>query len=379
MAETVEGWLRDQQNTAATMGVTTPPEPMPDWDWQVAVPLTPEEVFAPATPAERALSLWPAPIGGRWLGLVVRQWALEGGSEMLANQLVGHRGWLEEVERLRTLLRNPRQQKLRDAAARIQANSADVRSGRPALPPLGRTTQARPSTDRGRLSITTGTIANLREENDAILAQRLRWRGLPDTPTTVAHLRAVAGGGREPLPTRGLLVTTFIYLQDRLLQHKISTDDTTLDEDVTVAITGSLALATGPLLHKAQEIALLHRNWLPTLGMQHPFADRKEQKKHHPRSFQSRGKPLDYLTEALDEDQVAKLIRGIRASVRAPGQQPSDSLIEQRISAYLKHGVSNRVSKRRRKAGLETTPPAGWTDRAREVLRGKIAAALLAK
>jgi len=51
--------------------------------------------------------------------------------------------------------------------------------------------------------------ADWRPSDDAGLAARLRDFGLPETPGTIRHLRAVAAKEtRPPLPTRGWLVTT---------------------------------------------------------------------------------------------------------------------------------------------------------------------------
>jgi hypothetical protein len=57
------------------------------------------------------------------------------------------------------------------------------------------------------LGIRAGSDRRL--DDDAGLATRLRHFGLPETPGTIRHLRAVAAGDpQRPLPTRGMLVMT---------------------------------------------------------------------------------------------------------------------------------------------------------------------------
>jgi len=55
---------------------------------------------------------------------------------------------------------------------------------------------------------------------DRVLGLRLRQQGLPDTPATRRHLRAVAAGRLYPLPARGALITTQLLTQAREVVHE---------------------------------------------------------------------------------------------------------------------------------------------------------------
>ena len=109
---------------------------------------------------------WPVPFNGRRLGLVIREWAEEAPSPTLASLLAGSKDWKAEVPSLRATFnvwreRNPGA----DLNGWVDGTAWWQRSGE---------------------DIDLGAGRHL--------ARRLRRRGLPDTPSTVRHLRAVAAG-----------------------------------------------------------------------------------------------------------------------------------------------------------------------------------------
>jgi hypothetical protein len=283
-----------------------------------------------------ATAQWPFPLGGRLLGLVIRQWAHEEPNETLANQLAEDPTWQRAVVDLRSLYATWCGQ----AADRPDHGLDDW---------LGKAGWS--WSPRGRSG----------DDPDAegSLAARLRGWRLPSTPATMRHLRAVVVGEREPLPARGLLVTTRLYLTEDVLETTRG-DILVPDANPEVSIDGALEFATGPLLDRAKEIALAHRNWGRRIR-QHPFttmaAVRKAQRGTFRPGEQAEDR-FDYLAEALRADGVENLQALIGCSRRN-----RDGL----IAEYLKK-VYDRVRARRVAAGLDPTPPPGWIEEARRRL-----------
>ena len=253
---------------------------------------------------------WPLPVGLRSLGFVVRQWAQEEPSATLASQLARLRAWRREARLVEYML------------------------------------------DRGALGDNAAS--------DRFVADRLTRRGLPATPATVRHLRAVIAGDREPLPARGLLVVTRVHV--RLLRRPgwpapVGRAEPPHD----VSVTGPLDFTTGPLVDRARGVALAHRDWLGRWG-RHRIADVREVRRSQRGAFAPTLPPgggrFDYRAEAL---------RGLDNLTLLARRHPYGP--EGAITDYL-DAVYRRVRKRRADAGLPPAPPREWRRELRPLLRG---------
>jgi hypothetical protein len=257
---------------------------------------------------------WPIPVGQRYLGMVLRQWAQEAPNQTLANQLEKLPKWRAEVRSLAYLWECG---VLPDDAA-----------------------------------------------HDRFIARRLQRRGLPATPATVRYVRALLAGEREPLPARGLLVTTRIYL--RLLRLPNWPASKRWPEPPNdVAITGQLDIVTGPVLDRARDVALNHRNWLET-WREHRLADVHEIRRAQIGAFKARLPPTaekyDYKLEALRNlDALVLLAQHDRYGSKGA------------IRKYL-DDVYYRVRKRRMAEGLPIAPPPNWRKEVRTVLEEELRA-----
>jgi hypothetical protein len=258
---------------------------------------------------------WPVAVAfERYLGLVLRQWVQEPPNATLAIQLQGEPAWRQEASRLGYIL------------------------------------------DQGGLG---GDPAS-----DRLIARRLHRRGLPDTPATVRHLRAVLDGKHEPLPARGLLVTTSAYV--RVFQPP---DGSRAAGEFSpphgVAVTGSLDLATSDLWREAGSVAHAHREWLgrarcPAFARlrgvgYYALADPRARSRAHPTAeLPTVGRDpdrLDYLAEAFEGlEPHLELLARLHPAERG-----------HRTARYLKQ-IADRVARRRRRAGVPVTPDPGWQD-----------------
>jgi len=113
---------------------------------------------------------WPVPLNGRRLGLVIREWAEEAPKRTLANLLAGSKDWDKEVESLRAHFEVWRERNPGAALDGWVDGTAWWKGNGDTLDPGA----------------------------SRYLARWLRRRGLPDTPATVCHLRAVAAGVTSP-------------------------------------------------------------------------------------------------------------------------------------------------------------------------------------
>jgi hypothetical protein len=178
--------------------------------------------------------------------------------------------------------------------------------------------------------------------SDADLAEMFAEYGLPQTPGTVRHLRAVVAGIADPpAPTRGLLVTTRVRT---LPPHDVS-------------ITGQLDTTTNDILEKVvPPIVLRHRDFATNVVGQ----IREANVRQATQAVQRRSRPaleLEYENAAWEE----------RKYLRDPNRDRSNG-IEGMITDYLNE-IDKRVRRRRERAGLVTTAPDGWRDRVRPRLQ----------
>ena len=223
--------------------------------------------------------------------------------------------------------------------------------------------------------------------NERISSRRLREAGLPYSPATTRHLRAVAAelslrrtiderfqlskdgllelsaeqweflslAQESWLPARGLLIKTSVFVRTTPA-HTVLLDSKGPD----VEIGGPLEFTTGPLLNRAQKAILQHRDWLRRFT-QHPLTRIRAIRRAQPHSWSRQKRDtsedrFDYLQEALD---------GLEALRLTAPRHPIG--IQGAISDHLKT-VYNRVAARRRENGLSTKPPSGWTTKARQQL-----------
>ncbi len=271
----------------------------------------------------QATGIWPVWHCDRLLGLVIRQWAEEPGSETFARQLDTYGPW-----------------------------------------------------NRALSGVASQMVANPGAATD-ILRTLLRSDGLPWTPSVIGYALGRLGvHPSPPLPARGVLVVTYVYLPPRglidqivssgldpqLQQYLEQNPIPDIDPNSTYEIQGDTEWTTEPLLAKyVLPTVLAHRDWVRAIArhdLTNVGAVRSAQRtafrghEHEPE--------LDYLAEALAS------VDNLQANVRAGATR------EQAISRHIR-SVSKRVANRRRAANMSTTPPPGWSAKAREQLRKLIA------
>jgi hypothetical protein len=267
----------------------------------------PEAIFANINAAIRDRLVpdqpgWPILVAGRRrVGLVIRQWVEEPPNPTLANLLAGDRTWQQAVNML--------QRVMSDADASVQ------------------------------------------DLSDRFLGDQLHRRGLPNSPATLAHLRAVLSGQREPLPARGVLVATTAYVQ--IPRRPQTAPLIVFQPPHDVAITGSLELVTSAMWQDVGKGVASHRYWLDQLHelkiaphrrrSAYALANPVAKARAHPTAAKAHylkdPGSLDYLTEAR---------RGYNSQVQVLRRVHSVEW-DYHVSRYIKT-VSARVEKRRQRA-----------------------------
>jgi hypothetical protein len=230
---------------------------------------------------------WPAraasdePLGPLTVLFVLRQWAEDGPSEALARLLAREYGWGQLV-------------------LGVQAGSD------------------------GRL------------HDDAGLAARLRHFGLPETPSTIRHLRAVAAGSpQSTLPTRGVLVTTLVRT------HPPHTFTVSGELDTTTAALFGGPVAGVTIRHSAFAAEQVGKARYSSLRRVNIDAGRPARME------------TEYAAAAWEERDMLAVRRGTHPDGDAAA-----------LTEYL-NGVAKRVWSRRRRAGLPTKAPEGWRGQVR--------------
>ena len=222
--------------------------------WRLSEPLTQhdqlpdhvcqETMMASVESAARAGAIvpmpdvWPVQIGHRRLGLVIRQWAEEEPSATLANLLEASPDWRQTLKSMAFYF--DRWRKLHP-----DAEVDDWIWG---------------SACHTRFTI------------------ELRRNQLPATPATVQYLRAVLAGASGPLPARGVLVTTKVYIQfhPKLGLLPEGSPESSLSE--------ATEYLTGPLLGQAQRLILGHRDWFRQFR-RNALTERRAVRRAQPGSF----------------------------------------------------------------------------------------------
>lgn len=269
-------------------------------------------------------SEWPTRLHGRRVGFAVREWAQEPPNQTLANLLRDSSSWHTEVNSLRA---NFELWSQRNRGADLEGwinGTAWWRQGKDGKDPGG----------------------------ERYLANRLRQKGLPNTPATVQHLRAVAAGVEHaPLPARGLLVTTLVYVRAfRVPPH--SNPILFIDENPEFLLGGSLELITGPILDGSKQIALAHRKWLRRWE-RHPLTDLRTIRRAQPGSLQvATPKDPEWYSYRWEAMQITTDELKLRVQMHLNGPEGA-------ITEYLDE-VYRRVRKRRSDVGMPTRPPGKW-------------------
>jgi len=293
---------------------------------------------------------WPLRHDGRGLLLVLRQWVHEDPNATLANMLAENSDWLAEVERYR-----------------------------PAFELWERLSEGRPGWLEAWIRVPDRVRRRLKrpgDHPDRSLAKRLRSAGIPDSPATLRHLRAVVAGRREPLPARGLLVETRIYGLPRPMiapngEHVINW---VYHPGPEVSIGGALETVTAPLLTKALKIAVQHRNWCRKQIAQSSFTKTSVIRKAQRGSF-ALAMAVDGKSTASESDPrydyVVEALKGADTVVQAALRPDADISLSGAISKYC-DAVRRRVHKRRRNRGLPVATPEGWRETVAKAIRERI-------
>jgi hypothetical protein len=271
---------------------------------------------------------WPLIHGGRLLGLVLRQWAQEKPSPTLANQLSASREWQAEVDYVREYHYKP-------------YNLHTLHAGGP---PWMEYVQTFPLT----------YYRSLR--------RNLSRAALPSTPATVQHLLASASGdpaGR--LPTRGVLVTTLVYVTTQ-------TGSISLQPNPDVTTQAPIEWLTEPLLRDAAQVMQQHRLWVRKHA---PFAitSQSNVRKSAANSYQGHQREVgrDYY------DHYSEALLLVKAEHDRVGSQFSRDRKTQGTEVAISNLIARTtriIIKRRNRAELDPqTPPPDWTTRARADIR----------
>jgi hypothetical protein len=230
---------------------------------------------------------WPVHIdGGYPVQFVLRQWAEESAGKVLATALARSPGWRQVV-----------------------------------------------------LGLQSEAYHELPRRDDADLAAQLRDFGLPDTPGTIHHLRAVAADEPQPpLPTRGLLVTTMVR---SIPPHSFTVSG---ELDTATAALIQRAVATVVIRHRAFAFDVVGRAIASDLQRVALDADRQKRAE------------VEYVAAAWQERDLLLV------------QPYHPNGIEGALIAYL-NTIYKRVRERRQGAGMTTKPPVGWRDEIKPKLR----------
>ncbi len=373
---TVGAWVAQERAQTLTMGVDTLTVPAPELTMReigVTIPI-PQDTPPPVLDSEKALTDaggYPVLYTGRPLWCVVRQWA-EGPPDVgVANKLLAHPGWTKEVNTLVAVLLEEQPAPINLYVRRREA----------------------PEMRRFRLND---------HLDDAAIMARLRVRGLPASPSIVAHLRAtaqeaaraVASTGRRthvlrdvaPLSALGALITTLVYenaQNDRPWSAGVWLDEGSYEQ--RRAWEGGI-IATMPrssiakLRRRADAIENAHVRWCKRLFGAHVFEDSLDLS---PRTPARRPLPrtttalLDWERVALEPDRLSPLFK----TLRHHQHQQSRAAQLKEISDYLDRTYHLVTTARRRRNAQalkegqadppwDIKPPKTWRQTVtREVLR----------
>lgn len=369
---TVGPWIAEERARALTMGVDTLTVRAPELtmrkmedEGEVAAPF-PDDPPLPTLDPEKALADaggYPVLYAGRPLWCVVRQWAEGPPDAALAAKLRRHAGWAKEVKVLIALL-------LDESPA-----------------PIDLYVRRREAQEMRRFRLNDA-------QDDAAVMARLRVRGLPASPSIVAHLRAVArdharevaATGRlaqlspdvEPLPAFGALITTLIY--ENAQDSRPWNEGVWLDEgsyEQRRAWDGGV-VATAPrasilkLRRRTDAIENAHVRWAKSLFGKHAFNDSIDASPPAPEAVRlprTTPEALDWERVALEPERLSPLVRMLQHD-QAP-QSRKEATQKKWIRDHLdKTYRLVLIARRRRNAQAlkegraeppwDIQPPKGW-------------------
>ncbi len=294
---------------------------------------------------EHLLERWPFPLGDKYLAIVVRQWIQEEPSKTFANLLLNHPFWAETTTMFRELWERSTKGGGADPtrnASRLFDNVKDLLA------------QIQVPTSPANIAFTVGRIIS--GEDIELL------------PTPHRHLIIAHQSDGQLLPARGVLLTTQIFaslslLEDDTQSPKEASVVWLVQPDARLALSGDLAHVSGPFIQTDLANAILaHRDFARSLA-QHPFTEISAIRKAQPGSFKS--------TLADDECHFDYI-----AEARREAQSRRDVLIQNDVEWKIDRDVKKildrtqkRVAQRRRRAGLEGTPPRRWRLEAERLIR----------
>ena len=218
--------------------------------------------------------------------------------------------------------------------------------------------------------------AVLGDPPERVLALRLRRLGLPETPATMRHFRAVVAGRSEPLPARGVLVTTKVVTQGREAERD-GVEGLELFDLSTIPTLGNLEHVPGPLLDQATAVIAKHRRWcqehVERLFGPNPLTDLAAIRAAQPTAFVAQGDqqrsphPVDYYVEALNGLGTLLTTLAVAAST---GENREGAITRYLEETYHRvHAGHRRAYETARKRGPvpdavipPPQPPVGWRD-----------------
>jgi len=282
------------------------------------------------------LYCWPLPYQGRQLGMVIRQWAEDEPSSTLANQLSESDSWKKEI-------------------AGFHEQFILFRATRP--------NYSEHQWVQGLGYHLKGPEMSADEGATRYISARLRLRGLPNTPCTVRHFRAVVAGLREPLPTRGVLVTTLVYVntKPRPGEEPLGAAPFVrfIEPPHETIITGATEWMPGSLLKGANQVVRKHEEWLHA-HRDYPITEIATIRRSQETAFSAKemkGKEwFDYYAEAISDGSI----KWIQRNTPSLGRQTA---ISKRLS-----DVKRNIDKRHQRAGRPIPPSNEWRERARRYI-----------
>jgi len=261
---------------------------------------------------------WPVHYRGRLLGMVIRQWVEEDAPSMtVARQLATAKEWQDFLGYAR-------------------------KTGQYRLPPQLR--------DATRLDMRDFA------ELEYSVSLRLERAGLPSNPAAARHFLATVEGRSEPLPARGILVTTLGYVTSPHDNRTTPPSTGFFSPPHETIISGIAEWMPGPLLARVNKIVRAHHRLLDEHASAPYVPTTKET------SYRARRATQDAQIEPLSLDYIQHAVETFDLAL-----VPHLSIDDSRFLAHC-NTVYRRIHKRivahnRRnpdQAPIPTSPPVDW-------------------
>jgi hypothetical protein len=293
---------------------------------------------------DELLSRWPFPLGSRLLAFVLEQWVQEAPNETLANLIDNQPTWSLAIERLRARW---------GFAIR---NSPDIDGLSEQL-----TTDITGLLQQCRIPVAPANIGYG-------LAKTVgdQWAALPHRFRKLIVTREC---DNRPLPARGVRLSTLAFASLVLVPQDEAgpTEDPQpawlMQPHAQIGMTGEVAHVTEPFVREhLAPVLLKHRQFVQALSA-HPFRDLSNLRRAQPTSYKSG------LTGAETEfDYVEEARREVEKQKDALLLLEPEWRFEISIEKILDR-VAKRVAQRRERSGMPTTPPKGWRQQAKHMIR----------